>query len=366
MAIVNFGECLRVIKNFMLIKKDIISKRYVNDGISLVKLNNVQKNYLNLFLNDNRIKYKTISECPLCKDMNSFLIAEKERYAIPLETVVCENCGLVRSYKQLDEESSKIFYSEYYRKIYEEFTNLDNDLLNERYGAGAKRKIPKYITKDKIVLEIGCGGGWNLMSFHKKGYKYYGFDFDKDFTGHGKERGLNLHLGGIDEAIKMGIRCDYLLINQVLEHVDNPIGFLVSLKPALNDNAVINILVPSLDLLLWGYANCDLLRTLQNAHNFLFDEFTLKSISVIAGFETINCVATNLVLKNSENITDSTPDIAKLNRGRRIVKYLKFVEKTLSLRKKVGLEKGWFKKLYCIVRPTGCYKRFLMDCLGRI
>ncbi len=113
----------------MSIKKDIISKRYIGDGIPLINLNDVQNKYLKLFLNDNRIKYKTISECPLCKNENSILIAEKERYAIPLETVVCENCGLIMSLKQLDEESSEIFYSEYYRKIYEPW----GDLPKKRY-----------------------------------------------------------------------------------------------------------------------------------------------------------------------------------------------------------------------------------------
>ena len=350
----------------MGVKRDIISNRYINNGIPLMNLNESQKKYLKLFLNDKRIKYKIISECPLCKSNNSILIAEKDRYAIPLETVACENCGLVRSYKQLDKESLKIFYSEYYRKTYEEFTTLDNDLLNERYKGRAKQKIPKYVTEDKVVLDIGCGGGWSLMPFHNNGYKYYGFDFDKDFIEYGKRKGLNLYLGGVEEAIKMGIKCDYLKLSDVLEHVNDPINFLASLKPVLNENAIVNIYVPSLDLLLWGYANYGLLQTLQNAHNFLFDEFTLKAISTAAEFKVINCVATNLVLRNSQKTTNSVLDMSQLGRGRRVIKYLKFGEKILSLRKKIGAEKILFKKLYCILRPIGCYKRFSMDYLGKI
>jgi len=340
----------------MDIKRNIISKRYINDGVPLVSLNNTQKKYLNLFLNDRRIEYRRIFECPLCKSKNFILIAEKDRYAIFLETVVCENCGLIRSLKQLDKGSSEIFYSEYYRKIYDPLSDL-----KERYKREEKRKILKYVTKDKIVLEIGCGGGWNLMPFHKKGYKYYGFDFDKDFIENGKREGLNLYLGGVDEIIKKNIKCDYLLLDQVLEHVNNPINFLASLKPLLNENAIINIYVPSLDLLLWGFVDYDLLGTLQNAHNFLFDEFTLRAISTKAGFNIINCLATNLVLRNSQNTAILIPDPAKLNRGKRIVRYLKFVEKTLSLRKKIGAEKILFRKLYCILNLKGCYKRFLME-----
>lgn len=347
----------------MAILKDIISERYLNDGIPLIRLDENQKRALSSFLNDKRIKYKTISECPLCKNEDSILIAKKDSYAIPLETVVCESCGLIRSLKQLDEESSKIFYSEYYRNIYEP---LSKEIVDKRYEWGAKREIPRYITKDKIVLEIGCGGGWNLIPFHKKGYKHYGFDFDKDFIEYGKRRGLNLYVGGVEEAIKMGIKCDYLLLDQVLEHVDNPINFLVSSKPLLNYNAITNIYVPSLDLLLWGYSDCDLLGTLQNAHNFLFDEFTLKAIGIIAGFKIINCLAANLVLKNSHNIVNSFPEMLGLNRGEKIIKYLKFVEKILSFRKQIGAEKVYFKKFYYLVRPIRFYKRFLFDYLGKI
>jgi len=347
----------------MRVKKNIISKRYINDGVSLVKLNDFQKKYLKLFLIDKRIKYKTISECPLCKSGSSVLVAEKDRYAIPLETVVCENCGLVRSLKQLDKESAKIFYSEYYRKIYEPWGNLPK----KRYKWGEKRKIPKYVTKDKIVLEIGCGGGWKLMAFYNQGYKYYGFDFDKEFIEYGKRKGLNLYLGGVKEALKMGIKCDFLVLSQVLEHVDNPINFLISLKPLLNENAIINIDVPSLDLLFWGYASYDLLGTLQNAHNFLFDEFALKATGTIAGFKIINCVGPYLVLENFLNSNEGKSlKISNINRGKKIVRYLKLVERMLSLRKKIGAEKILFKKLYCIFRPIECYKKLSMDYLGKI
>ncbi len=352
----------------MNIKRDIISSRFLNDGISLVNLNEVRKKYLKLFLNDRRLKYKTISQCPLCQNENSILIAEKGRNGIPLETVVCENCGLIRSYKRLDEESSRLFYFEYYRKIYEyeSFTDLDADLLEKRYEERAKLKIPKYVTKDKVILDMGCGGGWSLMPFYKRGYRHYGFDFDKDFVEYGKRKGLNLYLGGVEEAVKMGVKCDYLLIDQVFEHITDPINFLISLKPLLKDKAIANIYVPSLDLLLWGYADYDLLGTLQNAHNFLYDEFTLRAIGDRAGFEIINCLANNLVLRNSQNTANPIPNISKLKRGRKIVKYLKFVEKIYDLKKKIGVEKTPSKRLYCILRPIGCWKRFSMNHLGKI
>jgi len=163
------------------------------------------------------------------------------------------------------------------------------------------------------------------------------------------------------------IAANYNGFRAVIPFLDvNVINFLVGLKPLLNEGAVINIYVPSLDLLLWGYANCDLLGTLQNAHNFLFDEFTSKAISIIAGFKIINCVATNLVLRNSQNSPKLIPDITKLNRGKKVVEYLKFVERSSLFRKKIGRGNAVFKKFYCLARPSGCYKRFAVDYFGKI
>lgn len=343
-------------------KQAIISNRYLNDGISLMPLSAIQKTALKRFLEDPRTTYKTITRCPLCNDARSILIAQKERYGIPLDTVVCKRCGLVRSLQQLSEESTRIFYSEYYRSIYEP---LESGPAKERYRQGELKKIPKYVTKDKVVVELGCGGGWNLAPFHDKGYTYYGFDVDEDFIEWGRAKGLNLYGGSTEKIKKMGIRCDYLLINQVLEHVSNPIRFLQEIQPILNKNALVNIYVPSLDLLLWGYSDYDLLGTLQNAHNFLFDEFTLNATAALAGFKTVNCIAGNIVLKREKRMVPRI-QLSRLKRGKKIVRYLKFTEKSLTVRKKIGIERIFCKKFYCLLKPVGCYKRFAMEYLGKV
>src|ERR1035437_6329038 len=199
----------------MTIKRDIISNRYVNDGAPLKVLEDISKRDLKYFLNDKRIEYIEILRCPLCKCEDSIAIAEKERHGIPLETIVCNNCGLVRSSKQLNGDSTNIFYSEYYRNIYEPMTDK---MVEMRYDLLKEKSPLKCITKDMVVLEIDCGGGWNLVPFHKNGYKYYGFDFDTRFIDHGIKKGLNLFIGGVKEAEEAGIGSDFLIIDQVLEH----------------------------------------------------------------------------------------------------------------------------------------------------
>lgn len=348
----------------MQLKKNLISSRYKNDGQPLVILDDEQKKTLRMFLDDPSIKYTTVIACPLCAHENATLIAEKERYGIPLNTAVCDNCGLIRSYQQMDETSSYLFYSKYYRKIYEPLTA---QIIDQRYKWAKKRKIPRYVAKDKIILEIGCGGGWNLVPFHLNNYTHYGFDFDEKFIEYGKKQGLNLYTGGVEEIKQKGITADYVLIDNVLEHVSNPAVFLQSVKPILRKNAIINIYVPSLNLIPWGYSDGDLLATLQNAHNFLFDEFTLRTLGTSSGFKILNCLATNLVLEYANNYSSKPSSyLAHINRGKKIINSIKFAEKVLGFKNHIPLNNKILKKFYSFINPLGAYRRFKMDYLGKL
>lgn len=339
-----------------IFKEDLISKRYLGDGVALLKSNQEAARH---FKEDPRLTYKEIITCPLCGSAKAICIAKKERHGLPLDTVVCYKCGLARSYKQLDEESLKIFYSEYYRVIYDAKETID-----ARYDWLANDQPPKFLSKDKVVVEIGCGGGWNLIPFKKNGFKYYGFDYDVSLINQGRQKGLNLFQGGIAEAKHMGIKTDYLILDQVLEHVSDPVNFLVELKEILNRGALINIYVPSLDLLLWGYSDYDLLGTLQLAHNFLFDEFTLQALARKAGFSVINCCGNNIILKHEASLAPHKATFFK-DRGEKVVRFLKLVEFTLKIRTKIGFLKP-IKKFYFFVNPIGVFKRARIEYLGKI
>ncbi len=339
--------------NSSILTENLISDRYVNDGKPILKSDQVAAQE---FLADPRIHYKEVDTCPLCEHREAICIAKKDRHGLPLDTIVCKQCGLIRSHKQLNERSSIIFYREYYRRIYDAAEDYER-----RYSGEAGKNPPKFLSKEQVILEIGCGGGWNLMPFHKNGYIYYGYDFDKDLIEYGRLKGLNLFVGGISEARHRGIRADYLILDQVLEHVSDPCEFLVELKSVLNENALVNIHLPSVNLLLWGYSDYDLLGTLQNAHNFLFDDFTLKTIAKKTGFLVENCAANNIILRYTERITPQTLAINS-QRGEKVVRFLKLVEFTLRVRRRIGLLKP-IKKFYFFANPIGALKRAKIEYL---
>jgi len=261
------------------------------------------------------------------------MIAKKERYGIPLETVVCEKCGLIFSLNQMDETSTTIFYSEYYRPIY---GGIINPTINKWGNYYKKRgRVPKFLHKKSVIVEIGSGGGWNLLKFKNRGFQHYGFDYDPNLIEFGKkEYDLNLMYGSIGEAIRIGVKADYCILSHVLEHTLNPIHFLSEVKRIMSEKSIVKVTVPNANMLVIG--GFDLLGTLQNAHNYLFDEFTLKYAALKSGFGVYACAGEYIILRKDyyrkEALKCIEDALSNKYRGNKVIKYLKLCEKMVPLK----------------------------------
>jgi hypothetical protein len=255
-------------------------------------LNKIQSDAITAFNADSDIKYEEIKECPLCNGNKFSAIALQDQFGISLETISCSSCGLMLSRNQLTADATKIFYDKYYRRIYEGVlrASLEHGYYKKLYS-GWVSSIPAFIGKSDFVVEIGCGGGWNLLPYHKRNIKYKGFDYDSDMIQYGRKTyNLDIFFGGLDEALKTTEHVDYLILSQVVEHLKNPLEFLTVLRPIFSNKGLICITVPSLDYMRHFGGNSthfDLNMNLQNAHNFTFDEYTLDLLLRKAGYEPI-------------------------------------------------------------------------------
>ena len=276
------------------VSRQVIGVRYHNDGVPIRKINEIQGRMISSFVSDERIGFTPVHQCTLCKSEKFVVVAEKDQFGIPLDTALCKRCGLVFSFDQLDDNGAKIFYTDYYRKIYEgvDGPTLDHSYYKRLFSGGiAVPKIPKFIKKESVVLEIGCGGGWNLVPYQKAGINYTGFDYDEHMVNFGREKyGLNIHLGGVDAAREMGVKADLVILSHVLEHVTDPVLFLKDIGAVMKDGALLRITVPCLDYLKYfggSGTSFDFGLCLQNAHNFTFSERTLQMTLMKAGFSPV-------------------------------------------------------------------------------
>jgi SAM-dependent methyltransferase len=293
-----------------VIRYNLLSEEYRNDGKPMVELNEFQRLSIAAFVSDKRITYSTVEHCLLCNNSDFDIIAKKDQYGIPLETAICNHCGLIFSRQQFSEDSAKVFYDEYYRKIYEGVPSptLDHGFYRRLYAGKMVPKVPRFIGQDSTVLELGCGGGWNLLPFLKKGVRSVGYDYDGYMIKFGREQyRLNLREGGLETAQADHVRADFVIISHVLEHINDPITFMKGLSTTLKEGGLVRITVPCLDCL--GYFGGSgigyrLGMALQNAHTFTFSEKTLRELLQIAGFEPVVLVRGFCLARISQNKLD--------------------------------------------------------------
>jgi 2-polyprenyl-3-methyl-5-hydroxy-6-metoxy-1,4-benzoquinol methylase len=292
------------------------------------------------FVVDKRITYKPVGCCVLCGSNDFDIIAEKDQFGIPLETAMCNHCGLVFSLQLFSGDSAKLFYGEYYRKIYEGVAGptLDHGFYKRLYD-GQVAKVPRFIRKDSTVVELGCGGGWNLLPFKNKGINCIGFDYDGYMVQFGRERyGLNLHLGDLENALADRVRADFVIISHVLEHTEDPIEFMKGVAKILNERGLVRITVPCLDCLAYfGGAGIlySLGMALQNAHTYTFSERTLRLTLMLAGFEPVVLIRGFCLARISSQIRPSDISALQVNGANETRKILASSERWLDVKNRI-------------------------------
>ena len=228
-------------------------------------------------------KINTFKKSCLCGTDNSKLLVKKDRYGLWHHVTICKKCGLIQSNPQLtDEEYSKFYSSDIYRKLYD---SKDFKIESEKRYLPSNQifKMLNPIMKKNgfnKVIEFGCGGGWNLLPFQKENYDIIGYDYSEGLIQLGKTKyGLNLKQGSFND-LKDGEKYDVLILNHVIEHFTDIENNLRQLKKIIKKNGIIYVGIPNIDLISRGQ--------FQNAHTYYFTPRTFCYYMQKFGFEVIN------------------------------------------------------------------------------
>ena len=272
----------------------LLSDRYKNDGIATIDLSDIQRKYIDIF----RKKCKTGEykfrkrECE-CGNGDFEVIAEKDRYGLPVTTVICRNCGLIMTNPCLDDASNSAFYDNEYHYIYRAEENPSDEKFLGRKSEAVKFIIPFIQNhggpKCGTVLEIGCADGGNVAAFMDCGYDASGLDLSHTYVEFGKNKGLNLFCTDSTSFASEGHQYDLIFVNHVLEHFTDLGKELDTIGTLIKPNGYLFIGVPGvMDLTLGAYRS-DFLRMLQNAHIFNFTKDTLIRVMAKYGFSCVYC-----------------------------------------------------------------------------
>jgi 2-polyprenyl-3-methyl-5-hydroxy-6-metoxy-1,4-benzoquinol methylase len=218
----------------------------------------------------------------LCGSEEFQILAGVDRYGFQQQTVICKECGLIQSNPRMAAATCRWFYeSNLYRRLYDgaQYLGTYEAFYTLSKGESIFRTVIAFKDCQEIsgVLEVGSGGGWNLLPFIEAGMAVTGYDLSIELVQLGRNRNIPLIHGDAGDVEGL---YDVIIMNHVLEHFSDPLDMIRRIVKHLNPEGILYIGVP--DMNVFGLAQ------LQNAHNYYFTRKTLQHYMARCGLNMIH------------------------------------------------------------------------------
>ncbi len=213
--------------------------------------------------------------CNLCQSKKAKLLFSNYDRMLSLyesfDLLQCTECGLIFIHPQPTQELLSKHYDKDKYTVFTEIQSISNvrkfyTLLELVYYFVRYKRLPKIIKFISIILypvksifrttkliengnflDVGCGNGYFLLIMKYLGMNIYGIEpgpFDKKLL---FDYGLNIFNGNLNDAKYGSEFFDVITINHVLEHVNDPSGYLNELYRILKPGGYLIIAVPLSD-----------------------------------------------------------------------------------------------------------------------
>ncbi|WP_280154576.1 class I SAM-dependent methyltransferase [Piscinibacter sp. XHJ-5] len=137
------------------------------------------------------------------------------------------------------------------------------------YAEAIKRRYQRVfaqvqaLAKPGRFLDIGAGMGFSLEVAQQQGWTSQGLEPNRSLVRHAHERGLAVVGGYLDDS-RQG-EYDFILVDNVLEHVPDPAGFLRNARRLLAPSGLLVVAIPPMDWLRKALGSLSWVRTRVNA-----------------------------------------------------------------------------------------------------
>lgn len=154
-----------------------------------------------------------------------------DRYGYPgfFKLARCTNCGHAFLGSSFSPDQLLEMYSNFYpRKTFDlaqwKPHSEESGLAAWLNGlnASAFRQVPQNVR----ILDVGCGFGQTLGYHTARGCDVYGVEADENIVRVAEKFGFKVHVGLFDDSIYDANFFDYVTLDQVVEHVTDPISTL--------------------------------------------------------------------------------------------------------------------------------------------
>ena len=190
--------------------------------------------------------------CPICySDQTRFLFEGWDStFGYPDSAFVyqCRDCDHVFVAGTLTPEQLTDMYTNYYPRA--DFNVEGYEPYKEKKGFlywldGEEGMAYRHVPENVRVLDIGCGY-CETLGYHKaRGCEVYGVEADENARKIADRYGFNVHIGLFDPSQYEPEFFDYVTMNQVLEHIVDPLKTLREIHSVLKPGGKFIAVVPS-------------------------------------------------------------------------------------------------------------------------
>ena len=236
-------------------------------------------------------QYKTLpNPCAVCEEgveptgQIDKVIAEVDRYGIPIRTVMCNKCGMLRTDPIFRDSDYSDFYKYHYRELYSGLVEASNDFFEEQIKRGKQlRKLISNHTdlSGKTIIEVGTGAGGILQGVVGDDADGIGCDFGFSYLKFAQSKSLSVFQGSISSVSDDS--ADILIYSHVLEHIANPKIEIREMSRVLKDNGLVVIVVPGVYSIHRHYGG-HFSQYLQSAHLHHYTRQHLRKLMEDGGF----------------------------------------------------------------------------------
>ncbi len=198
------------------------------------------------------------SECPICGRAQfacRFRIAFAGREELDAFLFSCAHCGVAQTYYPSREQVAAMAYPEtYYSYSPKSYPPIKRSMKRMLYGhlltTFVRSVISRWMTMipprtKGSVLDVGCGCGAALDIWRELGWTTYGTEISKQAVDICCSRGHNAILTKSVSGLFPSDSFDWVTMDNVLEHIDDPRAVLMPLADCLRSGGTLTICVPN-------------------------------------------------------------------------------------------------------------------------
>ena len=192
------------------------------------------------------------SACPICGG-KTFSFLDRmydDRYGYPGFYSVrrCMRCGHMHLPARFSSDELAELYTNYYPRA--SYTVEQHRIPEEPRGIrgwlqGARCSAFYWVPKAVRVLDIGCGYCESLAYHKARGCEVYGVEADANARKIADKFGYDVHIGLFDPSFYEPEYFDFVTLDQVIEHVADPKGFLSGVARVVKPGGTIIISTPN-------------------------------------------------------------------------------------------------------------------------